>query len=88
MASVLVVGLGASALAGPADIEGRIAYAIDGDRVTVEIERIANNTADLTTGPLYVTLWLTVGGNAGGSGHLAARHRITGSTNGRLGPGQ
>ena len=85
---ILAAALAPVALAGPADIEGRIAYSIDGDRVTVEIERIANNTTALTTGPLYVTMWLTAGSSPSGSGHQAARHRITGSSNGRLGPGQ
>lgn len=39
------------AFAGSADIEGAFSYQISGDRVTVEIERIANNTSNLTTAP-------------------------------------
>ena len=86
---LLAAGLASMpSLAGPADIEGRIAYSIDGDRATVEIERIANNTTGTTTGSLYVSMWLTAGSNPVGSGHLAARHRITGNSDGALGPGQ
>ena len=88
-AAAVVAGvLGVDALAGPADIEGRVAYRISGDLITVEIERIANNTSNTTTGTLYVSVWMTTGGDPVGSGHLAARHRITGSSNGALGPGQ
>ena len=87
-AAVLAGVLGVDALAGSADIEGRIAYRINGDLITVEIERIANNTTDTTTGTLYVSVWMTAENNPVGSGHLAARHRIAGSSNGALGPGQ
>ena len=47
------------AVAGSADIEGAIRYQINGGRVTVEIERIANNTINLTTGTLYLTVRMT-----------------------------
>ena len=57
---LLLAGAGAQAWAGSADIEGRIAYNISGDSITVEIERIANNTSDTTTGSLYVTVYMTV----------------------------
>ena len=85
---LLLAGTGTQASAGSADLEGRLTYRIDGNRITVEIERIANNTSDVTTGPLYVTVWMTAGSDLYGSGHLAARHRITGGSDGRLGPGQ
>lgn len=87
-AAVVAGVLGVDALAGPADIEGRVAYRIDGDLIAVEIERIVNNTIDTTTGTLYIEVWMTEGSNPVGSGHLAAQHRITGSSNGTLGPGQ
>ena len=86
--AVLAGVLGIEALGGSADIEGRIAYRIDGDVITVEIERIANNTTDTTTGTLYVSVWMTAGSDPAGPGHLAARQQITGSSNGTLGPGQ
>ncbi len=76
------------AVAGSADIEGAVSYQITGDRVTVEIERIANNTGNLTTGTLYVTVRMTEGSSVFDSGHNVARHRFTGSSNGQLGPGQ
>lgn len=66
---------------------GRIAYSIDDDRITVEIDRIVNNS-DTTTGTLYVTVWLTVDRNLYTRGHRVARHRITGNSNGTLRPGQ
>ena len=69
---------------GPADIEGRIAYITDDDRVTVEIDRIRNNTTSTTTGPLYVTMLLTLDSDPESEGVQVARHRI----NGTLGPGQ
>ena len=73
---------------GPADIEGSISYQTSGDGITVEIDRIANNTSNLTTGTLYVTVRMTEGSSVYGSGHNVARHQITGSSNGQLGPGQ
>ena len=85
--AILAAAFGIDALAGPADIEGRIAYSIDRDRVAVQIERIANNTTTRTSS-LYVSIWLTAGSTPLGSGHLAARHRITGNGDGALGPGQ
>ena len=85
--ALLLAAAGAEALAGPADLEGALAFNISGDRITVEIERIANNTRDTTTGTLYVTVWMTTGTELG-RGWRVARHRITGSSNGTLGPGQ
>ena len=76
------------AFAGSADIEGTVSYQISGDRVTVEIERIANNTSNLTTGTLYLTVRMTEESSVFDSGHNVARHRFTGSSNGQLGPGQ
>ena len=76
------------AFAGPADIEGAVSYQISGDRATVEIERIANNTSTLTTGTLYLTVRMTEGSSVFDPGHNVARHRFTGSSNGQLGPGQ
>lgn len=74
--------------AGSADIEGTISYQISGDRVTVEIERIANNTGNLTTGTLYLTVRMTEESSVYDSGFRVARHQFTGSSNGQLGPGQ
>lgn len=76
------------AFAGSADIEGAVSYQISGDRVTVEIERIANNTSNLTTGTLYLTVRMTEESSVFDSGHNVARHQFTGSSNGQLGPGQ
>ena len=76
------------AFAGSADIEGAVSYQISGDRVTVEIERIANNTSNLTTGTLYLTVRMTEGSSVFDPGHTVARHQFTGSSNGQLGPGQ
>jgi len=76
------------AIAGPADIEGAASYQISGDRVTVEIDRIANNTTNVTTGTLYLTVRVTEGSSVYDSGHNVARHQFTGSSNGQLGPGQ
>ena len=76
------------AFAGSADIEGTVSYQISGDRITVEIERIKNNTSNSTTGTLYVTVHVTEGSSPYESGYYIARHRITGSSNGTLGPGQ
>ena len=84
---VLLAGASAQAWAGSADIEGTISYSIDGDRITVEIERIANNTSNVTTGTLYVTVWMTASPDLYTSGYEVARHRITGSSNGQLEPG-
>ena len=84
---VLLAGASAQAWAGSADIEGTISYSIDGDRITVEIERIANNTSNITTGTLYVTVWMTASPDLYTSGYQVARHRITGSSNGQLEPG-
>jgi len=88
LACLLLAGASAKALAGSADLEGTLAYRIDGDRITVEIERIANNTSDTTTGTLYVTVWMTVDSNLHTRGYRVARHQITGSSNGTLRPGQ
>ena len=85
---LLLAGAGAQAWAGSADIEGRIAYSISGDRITVEIERIANNTSNTTTGTLYVTVWMTANSDLFSGGYRVARHRITGSSNGQLEPGE
>ena len=84
---VLLAGASAQARAGSADIEGTISYSIDGDRITVEIERIANNTSNITTGSLYVTVWMTTTPDLYVGGYQVARHRITGSSNGQLEPG-
>ena len=73
---------------GSADIEGNVSADVSGNRVTIAIDRIKNNTSNTTTGTLYVTMWLTAGSNPIGRGFIGARHRITGSSNGRLGPGQ
>ena len=56
--------------------------------MTIEIERIANNTSNLTTGTLYLTVRMTEGSSVFDSGHNVARHQFTGSSNGQLGPGQ
>ena len=85
---LLFAGASAKALAGSADLEGRLSYRIDGDRIAVEIERIANNTSNTTTGTLYVTVRMTADRNLHTEGYRVARHRITGSSNGTLGPGQ
>ena len=76
------------AVAGSADIEGAVSYQISGDRVTVEIDRIANNTSNLTTGTLYLTVRMTEGSSVFDPGHNVGRHQFTGSSNGQLGPGQ
>ena len=84
---LFLAGASAEALAGSADLEGTLSYRIDGDRITVEIERIANN-GDATTGTLYLTVWMTASSNLFTSGYRAARHRFTGSSDGTLEPGQ
>ncbi len=84
---LLLAGGGAQAWDGSADIEGRIAYSISGDSITVEIERIANNTSNTTTGTLYVTVRMTASFDLFGTGYRVARHRITGTSNGQLEPG-
>ncbi len=85
---LLLAGAGTQAWAGSADLEGTLTYSIDRDRITIEIERIANNTTDTTTGTLYVTVWMTANSDIYSTGYQVARHRITGSSNGQLGPGQ
>ena len=65
-----------------------MAYRIAGDRISVEIERISNNTSDTTTGRLYITVWMTVDSNLRTRGYRVARLRITGSSDGTLKPGQ
>ena len=79
---LLLVGVGAQAWAGSADIEGRVAYNISGDRITVAIERIANNTSNTTTGSLYVTVYMTGGSDLFSGGYGVARHRIAGNSTG------
>ena len=89
LASCVVVfftGLAAEAVAGSADIEGTVRYEINGNRITVEIGRIANNTSR-TTGTLYVTVRMTSGPRVSDRGYRVARHRITGNSNGQLRPG-
>ena len=83
---ILVSGLSPLAVAGIADIEGNVSYRISGDQVTIEIARIANNSQGTTTGTLHVTMRLTDGPDPYGAGYNVARHRITGNSNGRLGP--
>ena len=85
---LLLAGAGTQAWAGSADLEGTLTYSIDRDRITIEIERIANNTSDTTTGSLYVTVYMTADSDLYSGGYQVARHRITGSSNGQLGPGQ
>ena len=84
----LGAGFAPPALAGQADIEGTIRYQINGDQVTLEIERIKNNTSNVTTGTLYVTMRATTDSSPYSYGYNVARHQITGSSNGTLGPGQ
>ena len=86
--ALLLAGASAKALAGSADLEGRLAYRIAGDHITVEIERISNNTSDTTTGRLYITVWMTVDSNLRTRGYRVARLRIIGSSDGTLKPGQ
>ena len=88
LAALLLAGASAKALAGSADLEGTLAYGIDGDHITVEIERISNNTSDTTTGRLYITVWMTVDSNLRTRGYRVARLRIIGSSDGTLKPGQ
>ena len=68
-------------------MEGRWSYRFGGDEVTIEIERIVNAT-DRTTGPLYLTLWLTTDRDPYSRGYTAARHGFATSSGGRLGPGE
>ena len=85
----LIIGLATSAVAGSADIEGTVRYQTNGNRITVEIERIINNTSR-TTGTLYVTVQMTPGPTVTDrGGHRVARGdlREIGSRNGQLRPG-
>ena len=88
--AILPLGMAVAfqAVAGSADIEGSVSYQISGDRITVEIDRIANNTSNVTTGTLYLNVRMTEGSSVFDSGHNVARHQFTGSSNGQLGPGQ
>ena len=89
MVGVFCLLAASQSMAGSADIEGDISYQVSGNRVTISIARIKNNTRNTTTGTLYVTMRVTAGSSPfGRSGYNVARHRITGSSNGRLRPGQ
>ena len=78
----------AESLAGSADMSGNVSYDVSGGRATLRVGRIQNDTSNLTTGTLYVTLRFTRGSSPSSTGYTVARARITGSSNGQLGPGQ
>ncbi len=77
---LFIVMLSASNVnAGSADISGSFSYqTINGrESVRIEIEQIHNNTPNITTGTLYVTLWMTHDREPWGSGYNAARESLT-----------
>ena len=57
---------------GTVEFEGRFAYQIDGNDVTLEAERLVNRSSTRTTGTLYLTLWMTTGSDPYTTGHRAA----------------
>jgi len=52
-----IAGFSLSVVAGVADIEGSVRYSISGDRITIEIDRIKNNTSTTRSGTIYVSAW-------------------------------
>ena len=54
-------------------MEGTVAFRVDGDAVTLEVDRIVNHSDSRTTGTLHLTLWMTDGVDPYAAGHVAAR---------------
>ena len=82
------------AWAGVADIEGSVRYEISGDQMTIEIDRIKNNTTGTMSEQIHVTAFVTTESSIFTRGHIVARgaidrDRFTGQPiSGILGPGQ
>ena len=94
MAAVALIGascFGGSAWAGVADIEGSVRYEISGDRITIEIDRIKNNTTGTTSSRIHVTAYVTAAADLFSGGYRVARgsvERINGQPHdGTLAPG-
>ena len=76
------------ALAGTADFSGRWSYRVSGDSVTIEVDRITNNSTSRTTGTLYLTLRYTTGSSPSSTGYTVARRSLSYiNGDGRLPPG-
>ena len=69
---ILVSAIAAWEASATVEMGGTVAYRIDGDTVTLEVERVVNN-GDATTGTLYLTLWMTADADPYTTGHQAAR---------------
>lgn len=68
-------------------IEGTWSYSISGDQATLEVDRIVNYSSTVTTGTLYLTLWLTTSPDPYTTGHSAARVSLSAlDGDGRLRP--
>ena len=74
-AAVLACCLGAVGAAATVEMRGTVSYLIEGDSVTVEIERVENRGAS-RTGELHVTLWLTESADPYTPGRRAARRSL------------
>lgn len=69
------------------DFVDGVNYSINGNRVTLEVDRIENNRAT-ETGTLYLTLWMTQGPDPFTSGYKTARASLVNHQNrGRLASG-
>ena len=70
---ILIVGFSSSVVAGVADIEGSVSYSINGDRITIEIDRIKNNTTATRSGTIYVSAWFNTDSDIFTPGYRVAR---------------
>ncbi|HEX6929300.1 MAG TPA: MYXO-CTERM sorting domain-containing protein [Gammaproteobacteria bacterium] len=52
--------------------EGSASYEASGSSVTIEVDRVSNNSADTTSGTLFLTLWATSTSSPIGSGYELA----------------
>lgn len=75
---------------GLATISGTYAYDTQGDSVTIEVERITNNSQTVTTGTLYLSLRMTESSSPFSSGYTVAREALTfgSDSTGQLSPGE
>lgn len=80
----------APVFSGVADISGNPSYSISGRTVTLRVDRIMNNTNNIITGSLYLTLRMTQGSSPSTAGYNVARTSISipDNTTGQLYPGE
>ena len=70
---LLLSTIGALQAHATVEFEGQYSFAVDGNDVTLEVERLVNRSSTRTTGTLYLTLWMTTGSDPYTTGHTAAR---------------